>query len=124
MGLRITCPNEAISKPPRVILELTCDGDHGLLPVLECFVHEDGTIEQLRFLLTVHEARRVVLIAHEGCAYYTERIHVSPLQLETQQHDDLVKAIRRVRRFGLDIDVLAFFARRHGEALTFERVEG
>ena len=29
-----------------VILELTCDGDHGLLPVLECFVHEDGTIEQ------------------------------------------------------------------------------
>lgn len=46
MGLRITCPNEAISKPPRVILELTCDGDHGLLPVLECFVHEDGTIEQ------------------------------------------------------------------------------
>ncbi len=85
---------------------------------------EEGTIEQLRFLLTVHEARRVVLIAHEGCAFYTERLHVSPLQLETQQHDDLVKAIRRVRQFGLDMDVLAFFARRHGEVIRFERVEG
>ena len=27
MGLRITCPNEAISEPPRVMLELICDGD-------------------------------------------------------------------------------------------------
>jgi hypothetical protein len=85
---------------------------------------EEGTIEQLRFLLTVHEARRVVLIAHEGCAFYTERLRVSPLQLAAQQHDDLVKAIRRVQQFGLNIDVLAFFARRHGKSLRFERVEG
>lgn len=47
MGLRITCPNEAISEPPRVMLELICDGDHGLLPVpVECFIHECGAIEQ------------------------------------------------------------------------------
>ncbi len=85
---------------------------------------EQGTIEQLRFLLTVHEARRVVLIAHEGCAFYTERLRVSPLQLETQQHDDLVKAIRRVRQFGLNLDVAAFFARPHGGGLRFERIEG
>jgi hypothetical protein len=84
---------------------------------------EEGTIEQLRFLLTVHEARRVVLVAHEGCAFYLERLRISPLQLETQQHDDLVKAIRRVRRFGLNVEVLAFFARRRGKAIKFERVE-
>lgn len=84
---------------------------------------EEGVIEQLRFLLTVHKARRVVLIAHEGCAFYTERLHVSPLQLETQQHDDLVKAIRRVKHFGLDIEVLAFFARKHGHAVRFERIK-
>ena len=47
MGLRITCPNEAISEPPRAILELICDGDHGLLPApAECFVHEGGAVEQ------------------------------------------------------------------------------
>jgi hypothetical protein len=78
----------------------------------------------LRFLLTVHEARRVVLVAHEGCAFYTERLRVSPLQLETQQHDDLVKAIRRVRQFGLNVHVVAFFARLRGQGLRFERVEG
>jgi hypothetical protein len=84
---------------------------------------EEGVVEQLRFLLTVHEVRRVVLIAHEGCAFYMERLRVSPLQLQTQQHDDLVKAIQRVERFGLNVEVLAFFAHVRGKTIRFERVE-
>lgn len=83
---------------------------------------EEGVIEQLRFLVTVHEVRRVVLIAHEDCAFYTNRLNVSPLQLETQQHDDLVKAIRRVRQFRQDLDVIAIFARWHRNSLRFEQV--
>jgi hypothetical protein len=57
---------------------------------------EEGVIEQLRFLVHVHDLERVVLVAHEGCAFYTERLHVSPLQLESQQYDDIKKAVRRV----------------------------
>jgi hypothetical protein len=84
---------------------------------------EEGVVQQLRFLLTVHEVRRVVLIAHEGCAFYIERLRVSPLQMQSQQHDDLVKAIHRVHRFGLDVEVLALFAQVRGKTIRFERVE-
>jgi len=84
---------------------------------------EEGVSEQLRFLLNVHEIRQVVLIAHEGCAYYTQWLHVPPTQLEARQHKDLAKAIRHVKRFGIDIAVSAYFARRQGTVVAFERVE-
>ena len=39
-------------------------------------VEQESVIEQLRFLVNVHDLERVVLIAHENCAFYTERLHV------------------------------------------------
>ena len=84
---------------------------------------EEGVAEQLRFLIGVHELKRVLLIAHQGWAYYTEWLRVPPLQLETRKREDLVKAVRHVRRFGARIEVQAFFAHRRGETVSFERVE-
>ena len=84
---------------------------------------EEGVSEQLRFLIEVHEIRSVVLIAHEACAYYTEWLHVPPTQLEARQREDLSKAIRHVKRFGIDLDVAAYFARRRGDRVSFDRVE-
>jgi hypothetical protein len=84
---------------------------------------EEGVSEQLRFLVNVHQIRRVVLIAHEGCAYYTEWLHIPPTQLESRQREDLAKAIRHVERFGIDIDVAAYFARLQGARVSFERVQ-
>ncbi len=72
---------------------------------------EEGVAEQLRFLLAVHGVRRVILVAHEGCAFYTEWLRVSALQLEARQHEDLEKAIRRVKRLGIDLEILAYYAR-------------
>jgi hypothetical protein len=85
---------------------------------------EEGVVEQLRFLVHVHGLERVVLIAHEGCAFYTERLHVSRLQLESQQHEDIKKAVRRVRSIRSGLFVQAFFVRiaRSG-AVQFEPVE-
>src|SRR5262245_56949242 len=57
----------------------------------ETYREEEGVVEQLRFLFQVHSIERVVLIAHEGCAFYLQRLHVSPLQLQSQQHDDIKK---------------------------------
>ena len=74
---------------------------------------EEGVFEQLRFLVNVHGLERVVLIAHEGCAFYSERLHVSPLQLESQQREDMRKAVRRVRSLSEKLLVTAFFARKH-----------
>ena len=84
---------------------------------------EEGVIEQLRFLVTVHGLERVVLIAHENCAFYTERLHVSPLQLESQQREDMAKAIRRVRSLSQQLKVSAFYARKHRKGMIhFEAV--
>ena len=55
-------------------------------------------------------------------AYYTQWLHVPPLQLEARQLDDLAKAVRHVRRFSIDIEVSGFFARRDGAQVTFERI--
>ena len=47
MGLRIYCPDETARIPRPTVLELTCDGDHGLLPALsQRFDHPDGFVRQ------------------------------------------------------------------------------
>jgi hypothetical protein len=85
---------------------------------------EEGVFEQLRFLVNVHGLERVVLIAHENCAFYSERLQVSPLQLETQQREDMKKAVRRVRSLSQTLSVSAFFARKHWKGMIqFESVE-
>ena len=40
------------------------------------FREEEGLVEQLRFLIRAHDVQRVVLIAHQDCAFYSERLHV------------------------------------------------
>ena len=83
----------------------------------------DGLLEQLRFLVDVHQLEQVVLIAHEGCAYYTNRLKVSPLQLETQQQQDFRKALQRVQRLGRHVRVRGYFARLlAGGTVRFEEV--
>ena len=73
---------------------------------------EEGVVEQLRFLIRCHALERVVLIAHEGCAFYTERLRVSPLQLESLQREDMKKAVQRVRAIERGLRVDGFFARK------------
>ena len=86
---------------------------------------EDGVSEQLRFLVKVHELERVVLIAHQDCAFYTHRLQISPLQRETQQREDLQKAVERVRSIGPSLAIDTFFAHKkrngtiHFEAIKF-----
>jgi hypothetical protein len=74
---------------------------------------EEGVTEQLRFLIKVHGIERVVLIAHQDCAFYTERLRVSSLKLETQQQEDMQAAVRRVHSFAPNLRVDTFFARKN-----------
>ena len=85
---------------------------------------EQGAFEHLRFLIEAHDITHVVLVAHQDCGFYTERLKVSPLQLETQQREDIIKAIRRVATIRSGLKIEAFFARLHwDEGVHFERVE-
>jgi hypothetical protein len=85
------------------------------------FREEEGMVEQLRFLVKVHGLERVVLIAHQDCAFYTERLHVSPMHLESQQRDDMETAAERVRSFAPGLLVDTFFARKQSDGtIRFE----
>ncbi len=85
---------------------------------------EDAIIEQLRFLIKVHGLERVVLIAHHDCAFYTQLLHISHLQLESQQRVDIQIAADRVRSFDRSLTVDTFFARKHPDGtVVFESLE-
>jgi hypothetical protein len=83
---------------------------------------EDAAVEQLRFLVEVHGLRRVVLIAHQDCAFYMRWLSISPLGVAQRQRTDLLKAAERVRRLGPDLDADAWFARREDHGVSCERV--
>lgn len=81
-----------------------------------------GAWERLDFLVRVHGLRRVVLIAHHGCAYYTDRLCQSPDECLSDQVDDLQAAAGAVRAWFRDVDVESYLALRHGPRLSFHEV--
>jgi hypothetical protein len=83
-----------------------------------------GVVEQLRFLVEAHGLERVILIAHQDCAFYGTRLSVSREQLETQQRDDILRAVGRVQTLSSTLAVDAFFARKHPNGtIHFESVD-
>jgi hypothetical protein len=85
---------------------------------------EDGLVEQLRFLLRAHGIERVVLIAHQDCAFYLERRRLAAAELEAQQRDDLRIAAERIRTLARSLRIEAFFARKQvAGAVRFEPLE-
>jgi hypothetical protein len=78
--------------------------------------------EQLRFLLRVHEVKQVVLIAHQPCAYYLERLGIPEADLEAEQRRDLQHAAWAVQRADPALEVAGFVSWAEGQATRFERV--
>ncbi|HSB62363.1 MAG TPA: acyl carrier protein [Vicinamibacteria bacterium] len=78
--------------------------------------------EQLRFLLRVHDVRQVVLIAHQPCAYYLERLRVPAAALEPEQQRDLRHAAWAVQRADPALEVAGFLAWAEGGRVRFEKV--
>jgi hypothetical protein len=83
---------------------------------------EEAELEQLRFLAEVHGLERVILIAHQGCAYYSERLKVSPIDLKGRQLEDLQKATRRVRALDERLRVEPYFASLDAHVVRFEPI--
>lgn len=89
----------------------------------QAHLEEQGVIDELQFLVTVHGLKRVVLIAHQGCAFYTNRLELNEPRLERVQRADLVRAAAYVHRVtGLDA-IDAYFARLADGRVSFEQVE-
>jgi hypothetical protein len=83
---------------------------------------EEGAVEHLKFLARAHRLTRLVLISHEGCGYYSERLSVRPFDILSRQRDDLATAARRVRGVVRSMDVEAFLARHESQSIIFEPV--
>ena len=47
-----------------------CLADHQ-----QSHVQTQGVVDELKFLIEVHEIKRIVLLAHEGCAFYATRFN-------------------------------------------------
>lgn len=80
------------------------------------------TVDALRFLVEVHKLERVVLIAHQGCAYYTTRLKLKEPDLELAQRTDLARAAAFVHRITKLNAIEAYFARLRDDRVTFDWV--
>jgi hypothetical protein len=74
----------------------------------------------LRFLIRAHELSLVVLITHEGCAHYREKLGVAEHAMVSEQRRDLEKAARAVAGLRAGLDVRAFLTRASGGRVRIE----
>jgi hypothetical protein len=89
---------------------------------LAAFLEARALEDALRFLIRVHDLSQVVLIAHEGCAYYRERLGVPEARVVAEQREDLRKALRSVPRLADGLGAKAFLARVAASRISFEPV--
>jgi hypothetical protein len=82
-----------------------------------------GAWEQFGFLVRAHQLRRVVLIAHYGCAAYAELLGTGPDDCLPAQVQDLRTAAAALREWFRGIDVESYFALRRGVSLSFHPVD-
>jgi hypothetical protein len=78
--------------------------------------------QQLEFLCRVHGLERLVLIAHQSCAFYRDWLKVAPAEIESQQTDDLYRAGAVARRVSAALVVEAYLARRTEALVRFDPV--
>lgn len=93
-----------------------------LLPQISGHEFCRGVWQQLDFLVRVHELRRVVLIAHYGCAYYAELLGAGPEDCMPAQTADLYMAAAALRKWFPGVSVESYFAMRNGISLSFHPV--
>lgn len=89
----------------------------------QAHLEEQGVVHELKFLVDAHGLKRIVLVAHEACAFYASRLDLKDRRLELVQRADLVRAAAVVRRVTAIDAVEAYFARLADDRVRFERVE-
>ena len=86
--------------------------------------HEEGVLEDIRFLMQAHHTDTVVLISHEDCGFYSVRVGVLGPEQSSRVKEDLKKAVSRFGVLGSGLRVEAFHASPAGGKVRFEAVAG
>ncbi len=89
----------------------------------QAYLEEQGIVDELKFLVEVHRLKRVVLLAHQACAFYATRLTLKEPRLELVQRADLVRAAAFVHRVTQLDAIDAYFARLVDGRIKFEPVE-
>ena len=89
---------------------------------LSVFWESHSAERQLDFLCHVHKLERLIMIAHEGCAFYLEWLKVKPEEFAARQLDDVKRAATRVRQSQPTLKVEAYLARRQDAQIWFEPI--
>ena len=85
--------------------------------------HEEAVAaDQLELLITAHQLSRIVLIAHQECAFYTQRLGVSPEDQEQQQREDLANAVERIGWMNSTVTVDCYLAHLEKNRIVFEQL--
>ena len=95
-------------------------GPAALAGHVEATIDRQAILDDLRFLIDAHRLRRVVLIAHEGCAFYAQRLGLSPEAARRAQHDDLHCVATMLRAIAPLERVETYLACVAGERVRFE----
>ncbi len=82
----------------------------------------EGVLGDLKFLADAHKLERIVLIQHEGCAYYEHQLGTEPERTFALQRADLARVAYQIRRVTTNMQIEGFFARVDGENVVFEAV--
>jgi len=78
---------------------------------------------QLDFLVRAHELERIVLITHDGCAWYGHRLQQSPRECLPTQTKDVQTAARTLRLWYPALRVEAYLAMRQDKWLSFRQLD-
>ncbi|MEZ6193916.1 MAG: carbonic anhydrase [Phycisphaerales bacterium] len=90
--------------------------------------YSDSTIEaqavmdELNFLVEAHGLKRVVLIQHEGCAFYRMRLGLTSEQIVRYQDDDLSRAAQVIAEHTGLSNIEGYFAARADKGIHFRPV--
>jgi len=89
----------------------------------QAHLEEEGVVHELNFLVEIHKLKRVVLIAHQACAFYATRLQLKEPRMELVQRADLVRAAAFVHRVTGLASIEAHFARVVEGRVHFDPVE-
>ena len=88
----------------------------------DVFRQADVIMDHIDFLIRVHGLNRLVLIAHHGCAFYTEELGISATRMASRQREDLATAAARIRTIHKTLTLQGYHAMTQDDRIAFTPV--
>jgi hypothetical protein len=75
--------------------------------------------KSLEYLVRSHQLKHLALIAHEGCGFYRDWLHLPPERVQQRQIQDMQQARQRLRLALPTLEVRLLFARKQDSRVCF-----